>query len=128
MHASFFLKALIGITVIIEAAEVQLHSRSYRLLDRRQKGRGGGGNGRGKGGGGQGQAGNNGKGNGNGNNDLELDPSVINTGSQITGLEKNADPGQAPSVPSQNNNINFCSGKTITDGLQNKDGSCNPGE
>lgn len=99
MHASFFLKALIGITVIIEAAEVQLHSRSYRLLDRRQKGRGGGGNGRGKGGDGQGQAGNNGKGKGNGNNELELDPSVINTGSQITGLEKNADPGQAPSVP-----------------------------
>jgi hypothetical protein len=51
--------------------------------------------------------------------------SVINTGSQADGLN-NATAGTTASDTSNNNFINVCDGKTITDGLQNKAGSCNP--
>ena len=54
-----------------------------------------------------------------------LDPSVINTGSEQNG-QQNATAGQADSLTSNNNFIGFCAGKTITDGLQIKTGSCNP--
>jgi transcription initiation factor TFIID subunit 15 len=54
-----------------------------------------------------------------------LDPSVVNTGSTQTG-QQNATAGQSDSLTSTNNFINSCIGKTITDGLQIKTGSCNP--
>jgi hypothetical protein len=54
-----------------------------------------------------------------------LDQSVINLGSKENGLN-NATSGTAASLTSTNNFINFCLGKTITDGQQIKPGSCNP--
>jgi len=54
-----------------------------------------------------------------------LDPSVVNTGSTQTG-QQNPTAGQSDSLTSTNNFINSCIGKTITDGLQVKTGSCNP--
>ncbi|WVQ80326.1 hypothetical protein IAT38_002431 [Cryptococcus sp. DSM 104549] len=43
-----------------------------------------------------------------------------------TQANANATAGQAASATSTNNFINFCSGQTITNGLQVKEGSCNP--
>lgn len=54
-----------------------------------------------------------------------LDKSVINVGSESDGL-KNATNGTSASLTSTNNFINFCKGKTITNGQQIKGGSCNP--
>lgn len=60
-----------------------------------------------------------------GNNDpqtsLTLDPSVIQ---KIDGTGKGA--GEAVSLVSPNNFINFCAGKTLTNGQQVQGGSCNP--
>jgi hypothetical protein len=56
---------------------------------------------------------------------LTLDPSVISTGSEQDG-NQNATAGQSASLTSVNNFINFCAGKTITNGQQIKTGSCNP--
>jgi len=55
---------------------------------------------------------------------LTLDPSVIAPGF----AKANGNPaiGQANSLTSVNNFINFCLGKTITNGQQVKAGSCNP--
>jgi hypothetical protein len=54
-----------------------------------------------------------------------LDPSVIGPNLAQNGLAQ-ADPGQAASLTSTNNFINFCLGKTITNGQQVQEGSCNP--
>ncbi|KAF2101461.1 hypothetical protein NA57DRAFT_14540, partial [Rhizodiscina lignyota] len=63
---------------------------------------------------------------GNNNPNLCLSPNVISTGSQSNGQEDGGELGQAPSAISANNFIEFCKGETITNGLQNKGGSCNP--
>ncbi|KAF8272329.1 hypothetical protein EI94DRAFT_1718413 [Lactarius quietus] len=68
---------------------------------------------------------NNNAGGGDPQTSLTLDNSVLNTGSQNPGTA-NSTTGQQLSLTSQNNFINFCAGQTITDGLQNKAGSCNP--
>jgi len=60
-------------------------------------------------------------GNGNPQTSLTLDPSVIQN---INGTGSGA--GEANSLVSTNNFINFCVGKTITNGLQVQGGSCNP--
>jgi len=60
-------------------------------------------------------------GNGNPQTSLTLDPSVIQN---INGAGAGA--GEATSLVSTNNFINFCVGKTITNGLQVQGGSCNP--
>lgn len=52
---------------------------------------------------------------------LTLDPSVIQN---VNGKGQGA--GQVDSLVSTNNFINYCVGKTITDGNQVKTGSCNP--
>lgn len=51
----------------------------------------------------------------------------IQEGSEVDGSEQigNAEVGQAKSLTSTNNFINFCSGKTLTNGLQIITGSCN---
>lgn len=54
-----------------------------------------------------------------------LDPSVIATGFANDGQNPPVD-GQSPSLTSTNNFINFCVGKTITNGKQIAAGSCNP--
>jgi hypothetical protein len=60
------------------------------------------------------------------NNSPTLDPEVIQKGSFTDGSGSiGADPGQALSTTSQNNFINFCKGKQLTNGLQFTDGSCN---
>lgn len=73
---------------------------------------------------GQNNGGNNG-GNGGGDNGNCLNPNVISKNANNNGLAQ-AEAGQAASATSPNNFINFCAGKTITDGLQVKGGSCNP--
>lgn len=80
-----------------------------------------------------GQNNNNNNNNNNANNNANsgsnsancLDPSVISSNAANTGLQ-NAESGQAASATSNNNFIDFCKGKTITNGLQVKGGSCNP--
>ncbi|KAK3322085.1 hypothetical protein B0H66DRAFT_574469 [Apodospora peruviana] len=69
----------------------------------------------------------NGNGNGNGGNGgTTLDPDVIQEGSFVDGLDSlGAEAVQAASQTSQNNFINFCKGQTLTNGLQNTEGSCN---
>jgi len=85
----------------------------------------------GKGGNNAGKGGNN-AGNNTGNNtsaagniqtSLTLDPSVI---APAFAQGQPATPQEVQSLQSTNNFINFCAGKTITNGLQVKTGSCNP--
>ncbi|KAF3763734.1 hypothetical protein M406DRAFT_51317 [Cryphonectria parasitica EP155] len=55
-----------------------------------------------------------------------LSDNAIQSGSFLDGSQGlGAETGQASSTTSQNNFINFCSGKTLTNGLQITDGSCN---
>lgn len=92
------------------------------LAQDRNGGGGGGGNNNG------GNQGNNG-GNQAGGNDADsttLSDNAIQTGSFSDGSEGlGAEDGQAASATSQNNFINECAGKTLTNGLQITDGSCN---
>lgn len=61
-----------------------------------------------------------------GDDSTTLDPSVIQAGSTFDGSGAlGFDPVQAASTTSGNNFINFCKGKTITNGFQITDGSCN---
>lgn len=50
---------------------------------------------------------------------------MLATGFELDG-QQSPTAGQVASLTSKNNFINFCSGKTITNGLQIKTGSCNP--
>jgi hypothetical protein len=55
-----------------------------------------------------------------------LSPNAIQSGSFNNGLEETgAEAGGAASLTSQNNFINNCAGKTLTNGLQITTGSCN---
>ncbi|KAI5806207.1 hypothetical protein EDC01DRAFT_609614, partial [Geopyxis carbonaria] len=57
---------------------------------------------------------------------LALDPNNVQDASQATGQEGGAaDPAQADSATDDANFINFCTGKTLTNGLQVMAGSCN---
>ncbi|TAQ86334.1 hypothetical protein B7494_g5339 [Chlorociboria aeruginascens] len=58
---------------------------------------------------------------------LTLDPSVIQVGSTLDGSEEVGanEANQALSATSNNNFINYCAGKTLTNGLQIVTGSCN---
>jgi len=57
---------------------------------------------------------------------LTLDAAAVQTGSFSDGLGSiGSEAGEAESQTSQNNFINFCSGKTLTNGLQIVGGSCN---
>lgn len=78
---------------------------------------------------GQNQAGNTGAGNtgntgNNAGNALTLQTNNIQAASDSTGNPNTAE-GQAASLKDAANFINFCSGKTITNGEQNTAGSCN---
>lgn len=73
---------------------------------------------------------NNNNDNNNNNNDngdaTTLNEDAIQTGSFFDGSDGlGAEDGQAASETSENNFINFCSGQTLTNGLQITDGSCN---
>ncbi|KAI1494587.1 hypothetical protein F5X96DRAFT_528279 [Biscogniauxia mediterranea] len=70
---------------------------------------------------------NNNNNNNNNNNaqaSLTLDANAVQTGSQSDGNPDAAE-GEAASQTDNANFINFCSGKTLTNGLQQKGGSCN---
>jgi hypothetical protein len=56
-----------------------------------------------------------------------LDPAVIQSGSFVDGSTSIGanEANQSPSLTSQYNFINFCKGKTLTNGLQITTGSCN---
>lgn len=54
-----------------------------------------------------------------------LATNAVQKGSASDGQEQGAEAGQAASKTDDNNFINFCSGKTLTNGEQNKQGSCN---
>jgi len=56
---------------------------------------------------------------------LTLDPTVIAKGFAQDG-QATPEAGQVASLTSTNNFINFCKGKTLTDGKQVTGGSCNP--
>ncbi|KAI9816605.1 MAG: Pathogenicity cluster 5 protein d [Pycnora praestabilis] len=58
--------------------------------------------------------------------DLSLNPSAVQSGSEANGLAASgAEAGEAASATDTANFINFCVGKTLTNGLQQKGGSCN---
>ena len=74
----------------------------------------------------QGNNGGNGGNGGNGADSTTLSENAIQTGSFSDGSEGlGAEDGQAASATSQNNFINECAGKTLTNGLQITEGSCN---
>jgi len=55
-----------------------------------------------------------------------LSPDALQSGSFFDGQQAiGAEDTQAPSLTSKNNFINGCAGKTLTDGLQIVEGSCN---
>ena len=65
-------------------------------------------------------------GNGANANALELNPDAVQTGSEANGLNASgAESGEAASATDPANFINFCAGQTLTNGLQQKQGSCN---
>jgi transcription initiation factor TFIID subunit 15 len=68
---------------------------------------------------------NNGGNNGGGGGNLALNPANVQKASAVDGLGGGAEAGQAASKTDQANFINFCQGKTLTNGLQVKQGSCN---
>lgn len=69
---------------------------------------------------------NNNNDNNNNGDATTLNEDAIQTGSFFDGTDGlGAEDGQAASETSQNNFINFCSGQTLTNGLQITDGSCN---
>ncbi|KAK8151173.1 hypothetical protein BKA80DRAFT_212194, partial [Phyllosticta citrichinensis] len=77
-------------------------------------------------GGNQGGNGNQGANAGGNAGDLQLQPDAIQKGSQSTGQDGNgSEAGQTPSETNDANFINFCEGDTLTNGAQNKTGSCN---
>ena len=63
----------------------------------------------------------------NGDTGTTLLAANVQKGSTVDGSKQigAAEVGQALSATSTNNFINFCSGKTLTNGLQNVGGSCN---
>lgn len=63
---------------------------------------------------------------GSGSTGTSLLSNVIQSGSFVSGAGAiGSESGQALSATSQNNFINTCSGKTLTNGLQITGGSCN---
>ncbi|KAK3365174.1 hypothetical protein B0T24DRAFT_537048 [Lasiosphaeria ovina] len=112
------LAALLGLAVAAEAASVS-QIRSPIAFERRQNNNNGKNNNNAK-------NNNNNQNNNNANAVTTLDPAVIQTGSQSTGQNGAvAADGQANSATDNANFINFCKGQTLTNGLQQKQGSCN---
>lgn len=93
----------------------------FTLAFAQQRNGGGGGNNNGGN-----QGGNQGGGNNNAADSTTLSENAIQSGSFSDGSEGlGAEDGQAASQTSQNNFINECAGKTLTNGLQITEGSCN---
>ncbi|KAI0542727.1 hypothetical protein GGR58DRAFT_168544 [Xylaria digitata] len=141
MQTKNILLGLLSLTAIAEASAIHrpfdniVNRRAARSLQGRQDVQADRfGNGRGRGGN-NGQTGQNGgqnnqnQGGNNGNNQagqaaLTLNADAVQTGSASDGNPDAAN-GESASATDNANFINFCSGKTLTNGLQNIDGSCN---
>ncbi|KAI0972103.1 hypothetical protein F4678DRAFT_68676 [Xylaria arbuscula] len=148
MQTKNILLGLLSLTAIAEASAIHrpfdniVERRELRYLQDRQNvqannNKFGGGNGQGQGQTGQNNQGNNqgnaqanqGNNNNGGNNNgngatVTLDANAIQTGSASDG-NPDTSTGEAPSATDTANFINFCSGKVLTNGLQNTAGSCN---
>ncbi|KAI0397688.1 hypothetical protein F5Y17DRAFT_320730 [Xylariaceae sp. FL0594] len=146
MHTKNILFGLLGLVAIAESSIINhpfdhvLNRRAGRSVQARQNGDGNrfggnrfgggfgqGGNRQGGQGGQNGQGGRNAQGTGGNNNNsaaLTLLPNAVQTGSASDG-NPNTAKGESPSKTDPANFINFCAGKTLTNGLQNKAGSCN---
>ncbi|TRM62948.1 hypothetical protein BD626DRAFT_548326 [Schizophyllum amplum] len=142
MKLSTILLAALPALTQVSAFEFDITSGLASRSVARQFGNGGGKSGN-NGNNNNGNTGNNNGGNANGGNNnggnnnaadssLTLDPSVVSDGfgavltrpTAQDGQNPPAD-GQAASLTSKNNFINFCVGQTLTNGLQLEQGSCN---
>ncbi|KAG8688928.1 hypothetical protein FRC09_012661 [Ceratobasidium sp. 395] len=114
--ATSFAACLLSSVATVGARDIPL----FAALEARQNRNGGnrGGNGAGNGGGNAGGGGVQAS--------KTLDPRVIGPNLAKTGQEGKTEAGQVASLTTTNNFINFCVGKTITNGQQVKGGSCNP--
>ncbi|KAI1766284.1 hypothetical protein GGR53DRAFT_528758 [Hypoxylon sp. FL1150] len=140
MHAKSVLIGLLGITALTEATAISrpfdqiFARRNAQALASRQFGKGQnqnqGNNAKANTGNSNANAGNNNANTGTntGNNNaaasLTLNTNALQTGSQSDG-DPDASEGESASATDNANFINFCSGKTLTNGLQQKQGSCN---
>ncbi|OIW31393.1 hypothetical protein CONLIGDRAFT_653902 [Coniochaeta ligniaria NRRL 30616] len=113
------LVALMGLAIAAEGASIH-HTPTMNRLSRRQNKNNGKNNGN------AGNTGNAGNNNANAGSATCLAANALQTGSQSTGQNNAvAADGQVNSLTDNANFINFCSGKTLTNGLQNTGGSCN---
>ncbi|KAK3935226.1 hypothetical protein QBC46DRAFT_272201 [Diplogelasinospora grovesii] len=111
------LVALMGLSLAVEAASIR-QIPSLGGLERRQRGGNKNNNN------GNANTGNNNA--ANGGTQTCLAANAVQTGSQSTGQNSAvAADGQVNSATDNANFINFCSGQTLTNGLQQKQGSCN---
>ncbi|TQV93440.1 hypothetical protein V2A60_010152 [Cordyceps javanica] len=118
MQLKAIITALVGAAMVVDAADAR-RSPILSALERRQNRQGGNRQG------GNRQGGNNGgNGGNNGGNGLQLSQNVVQQGSAQNGNNPGS-ADQAASATSNNNFINFCQGKTLTNGAQVRGGSCN---
>ncbi|KAH8886719.1 hypothetical protein GQ53DRAFT_657528 [Thozetella sp. PMI_491] len=112
--------ALMGLAAVAEAGT--LHQYRSPILESRQNRNGANRGGQQNAGGQQNNAG----GNNNAASNTCLAANAVQTGSASTGQQNGvAADGQVNSATDTANFINFCSGQTLTNGLQNTAGSCN---
>ncbi|KAA8909789.1 hypothetical protein FN846DRAFT_775964 [Sphaerosporella brunnea] len=97
-----------GLASITTASAPHLDERSIGIVPRQNQGNN-----------------NQNNGNKNNNNALQLNPANVQDASQATGQAAGAEAGQSASATDNANFINFCSGKTLTNGAQVTGGSCN---
>ncbi|KAL7920821.1 hypothetical protein ACQKWADRAFT_150958 [Trichoderma austrokoningii] len=123
MQIKNVLTGLVGLAVLADAASIERRSPFGRALERR---RGGNGANQGNTGNAQGNTGGNANQGSSANTgaSLTLDANLVQTGSQSDGNNPGGE-GQAASATDNENFINFCQGKTLTNGAQVKTGSCN---
>ncbi|TLD07438.1 hypothetical protein PgNI_10522 [Pyricularia grisea] len=128
------LVALMGMTAMVEATILPVNAvpMGLRLEGRQNRGKNnnnnnnGGKNNNNNNNGGGNNNNNNGGGNNNNNNNKCLQNNVLNTASESTGQQGTVEAGQVESKTDNANFINFCANKVITNGEQNRAGSCNP--
>lgn len=104
--------ALLASAGVIEARSVLNPSHLHREVHRRQNNN-------------DNNNQNNNQNNNNNNDDLTATVLAANAIQSASFSEGNPNAGQAKSKTSQNNFINNCAGKTLTNGLQVQGGSCN---
>lgn len=124
MQLNTLVLALVGMTIAVEGSTVGGRFRSHRSLVRRQNGFPPGTFGKGNPNNNPNNASDGKTSSATANGGTTLDPSVIQKASAQDGSPLKD--GQSPSLTDDANFINFCKDKTLTNGLQNEAGSCNP--